>query len=147
MPTNLHLLVEGPRVIAIIGLLVVLHHASVSWPRLLGLGGDGWVVPLEGLPAPWFDPHVGVIMQSWAEVNGCDPQAIEESYTKNVTRYRWSNCEAKTEWYLIEGGGHAWPGGSVREDQSHTAPEISASEMIWDFFFEANQSARSAPVG
>jgi polyhydroxybutyrate depolymerase len=116
-------------------------------PMISFHGTEDRVVPLGGLPAPWFDPHVGVIMQSWAEVNGCDPQAIEESYTKNVTRYRWSNCEAKTEWYLIEGGGHTWPGGAVREDQSHTAPEISASEMIWDFFFEANQDARLAPVG
>jgi len=105
-------------------------------PMISFHGTDDPVVPLEGLPAPWFDPHVGVIMQSWAEVNGCDPQVIETPYTEHVTRYHWASCEARTEWYLIEGGGHTWPGGRTREAPGHTMPEISASEMIWAFFFE-----------
>ena len=105
-------------------------------PMISFHGTDDRVVPLEGLPAPWFDPHVGVIMQSWAEVNGCDPDVFEEQYADNVTRYHWENCEAKTEWYLIDGGGHVWPGGANRPGLGRNAQEIDASEMIWSFFFD-----------
>lgn len=105
-------------------------------PMISFHGTEDRVVPLEGLPAPWFDPHVGEIMQSWAEVNGCDPEVIEEPFTDNVTRYHWADCAAKTEWYLVEGGGHTWPGGSDPPIWGNTTAEISASEMIWAFFFD-----------
>ena len=105
-------------------------------PMLSFHGTEDRVVPLEGLPAPWFDPHVGVIMQSWAEVNGCDPDVIDEPYSENVTRYRWDGCNAPVEWYLIEGDGHTWPGGTDPPMWGGTTQEISASEMIWSFFFD-----------
>ena len=54
-------------------------------PMISFHGTEDTVVPLEGLPAPWFDPHVGEIMQSWAEVNGCDADVIEEQFADNVT--------------------------------------------------------------
>ena len=105
-------------------------------PMISFHGTEDSVVPLEGLDAPWFDPHVGVIMQSWAEQNGCEPDVISQPHTDTVTRYRWMGCEAKTEWYLIEGGGHTWPGGVDARDAVNTKGEISATEMIWKFFFE-----------
>jgi polyhydroxybutyrate depolymerase len=105
-------------------------------PMISFHGTEDRVVPLEGLPAPWFDPHVGEIMQSWAEVNGCDAEVIEEQFTRNVIRYHWANCEAKTEWYLVEGGGHTWPGGGDPAMRGNTTEEIDASEMIWSFFFD-----------
>lgn len=105
-------------------------------PMISFHGTDDRVVPLEGLDAPWFDPHVGVIMQSWAEVNGCDVDVVEEQFTDNVRRFHWANCAAETEWYLIEGGGHVWPASSDREGLGHTTQEIDASEVIWSFFFD-----------
>ena len=112
---------------------------AVPKPMISFHGTEDEIVPLEGLPAPWFDPHVAEIMQSWAEVNGCDVDVVEEQYTENVTRYHWENCDARTEWYLVEGGGHTWPGGTDPEIWGHTTPEISASEMIWSFFFGRKQ--------
>jgi polyhydroxybutyrate depolymerase len=109
---------------------------AVPRPMISFHGTDDRIVPLEGLPTPWFDPHVGVIMQSWAEVNGCDPAVIEEPFTDSVTRYHWNNCDAKTEWYLVEGGGHTWPGGTDPAMWGNTTQEISASGMIWSFFFD-----------
>ena len=98
-------------------------------------GTNDKVVPLEGLPAPWFDPHVSEIMQSWAEHNGCDPAVIEERVGSEVLRYRWAGCDAPVEWYLVEGGGHTWPGAAEREALGHTTGDISATELIWNFFF------------
>ena len=98
-------------------------------------GTDDRVVPIEGLPEPWFDPHVSEIMQSWAEHNGCDPEAREERVGADVVRYSWTGCSAPVEWYLVEGGGHTWPGAVERERLGHTTNEISATELIWKFFF------------
>ena len=109
---------------------------AVPKPMISFHGTEDTIVPLEGLPAPWFDPHVAEIMQSWAEVNGCDAAVIEEQYTENVTRYSWENCDAQTEWYLVDGGGHTWPGGTDPEMWGQTTQEISASELIWSFFFD-----------
>lgn len=109
---------------------------AVPKPMISFHGTEDRIVPLEGLPAPWFDPHVDEIMQSWANVNGCDAGVIEEAFTENVTRYHWANCDARIVWYLIEGGGHTWPGGSDPPTWGHTTQEISASELIWSFFFD-----------
>ena len=98
-------------------------------------GTDDKIVPIEGLPAPWFDPHVNEIMQSWAEHNGCDPEPGEERAGLDVLRYSWDGCDAPVEWYLVEGGGHTWPGAVEREGLGYTTNEISATELIWDFFF------------
>ncbi len=90
---------------------------------------------MSGIGSPWFDPPVIQIMQEWAEHNGCDTQSIEDRVSDEVIRYHWVNCDARTEWYLIEGGGHTWPGAVPVPGLGHTTRDISASELIWDFFF------------
>ena len=99
-------------------------------------GTEDQVVPLEGLDAPWFDPHVGVIMQSWAEQNGCDAAPVEQRISEHVVHTTWNDCEATTEWYLIEGDGHTWPGSAGLPALGHSTDEISATDLIWEFFFE-----------
>jgi polyhydroxybutyrate depolymerase len=98
-------------------------------------GSEDQVVPISGLGSPWFDPPVAHIMQEWAEHNGCDTQSIEDRVSDEVIRYQWVNCDAPTEWYLIEGGGHTWPGAVPAPRLGHTTEDISASELIWEFFF------------
>lgn len=105
------------------------------YPMISFHGSDDRVVPFSGLEAPWFDPPVDEIMQAWAAHNGCDEQTIEERVSDDVLRYQWSNCDAPVEWYLIEGGGHTWPGAVTRPLLGHTTTNISASELIWEFFF------------
>ena len=62
-------------------------------------------------------------------------QTIEERVSDDVLRYQWNNCDAPVEWYLIEGGGHTWPGAVTMPRLGHTTTNISASELIWEFFF------------
>jgi polyhydroxybutyrate depolymerase len=102
-------------------------------------GTEDRVVPLEGLDAPWFDPHVGIIMQSWAEQNGCEPEPLEQRISEHVVHTSWEGCEAATEWYLIEGDGHTWPGRPGDSGLGHATEEISATELIWEFFFERSR--------
>ena len=92
-------------------------------------------MPFEGLDAPWFDPPVDVIMQSWATHNRCSGDANVERISSEVLRYSWQDCAAPVEWYLVEGGGHSWPGAAESPYLGHTTREISASDLIWEFFF------------
>jgi polyhydroxybutyrate depolymerase len=105
------------------------------YPMISFHGTDDRVVPFSGLDEPWFDPPVDVIMQSWASHNGCDGEAAQERVGRDVIRYRWNGCDAPVEWYLIEGGGHTWPGTRTSSQPGHASSEISASDKIWEFFF------------
>jgi len=106
-----------------------------AYPMISFHGTEDRVVPFSGIDAPWFDPPVDVIMQSWAEHNGCDGQARRDRVGDEVLHYRWDGCVAPVEWYLIEGGGHTWPGADPAPRLGHTTSEISASDVIWEFFF------------
>lgn len=83
-------------------------------------GTDDGIVGYGPIPAA---------MQAWADHNGCDPAPIDEVITAQVGRRYWANCDATTELYTINGGGHAWPG-------SPFAPptDVSATEIAWTLF-------------
>jgi polyhydroxybutyrate depolymerase len=49
-------------------------------------------------------------MDGWAAHNGCDPEPTEERLSDEVRLVRWEGCDARTELYVVEGGGHQWPG-------------------------------------
>jgi len=97
-------------------------------------GTEDNTVPFEGFGGEDFPP-VPEMMQRWADHNGCDPEAIIETVSEEVDRYRWIGCEATTEWYRVEGGGHTWPGAFPIPPFGLTTDDISASDIIWDLFF------------
>ncbi len=82
----------------------------------------------------------------WVEKNGCSPiPVITEEPDRDpadgtrVTRKEYVNEDDGTEviLYVIDGGGHTWPGGlqylPVRVI-GKTSRDIDASEVIWTFF-------------
>lgn len=84
-------------------------------------------------------------IETWAKLNGCpeSPQVSKVPHVgrdeMQVTRKEYSPGKAGTEvvFYLIEGGGHTWPG---REPMigidflGPTSHDISANDLMWDFF-------------
>jgi polyhydroxybutyrate depolymerase len=112
-------------------------------PLISFQGDQDAVVPITGSGKPWFDPPMAEIMQKWAEHNGCDPERLEKRVSDEVVHYWWAGCDASTEWYLIEGGGHTWPGAAALPVLGKTTDDISASDLIWDLFFG---SAEAAPA-
>lgn len=105
-------------------------------PRpIISFQGDAdRVVPIEGSGDPWFDPPMVEIMRRWSVHNKCDIEPVEERISDEVLRYFWRNCTAATEWYLVEGGGHSWPGSRVGRSGRVVTQDISATELIWEFF-------------
>jgi polyhydroxybutyrate depolymerase len=92
-----------------------------------------------GLP-PGLPASLGVddSMARWAAHNGCGSEFLEERVSPEVRRRTWPGCEAATEIYLVDGGGHAWPGKPVPQFEAafgHATTEIDASALLFDFFF------------
>ena len=89
------------------------------------------------------DEHI----PGWAAHNGCASVPVEEQVTQNVRLVRYEECEdgATVELYAIDGGGHQWPDATFelrqRGPPSRFNPdfgtlthEISANDLMWDFF-------------
>ncbi len=88
---------------------------------------------------PGVPEHGGVdqAMAAWAENNGCDPEPIEDRVSPEVLRTTWEGCEAETVLYVVEGGGHNWPGHPVpgfEEMFGHTTTDIDATALMFEFF-------------
>ena len=93
----------------------------------------------SGLPA--FH-GVEAAMQTWATHNRCAPNPVEVRISPEVRRRTWRHCRADTVLYIVEGGGHGWPGRPVPgfEDQwGHVTTEIDATTLITQFLFRQRQ--------
>jgi polyhydroxybutyrate depolymerase len=92
------------------------------------------------LPAGLATPTgVDESMARWAEHNGCDPEPVEERVSPEVRKQIWSNCDAPTVLYIVDNGGHAWPGKpqpAFEASFGHGTTEIDASTLLFEFFFD-----------
>ena len=81
--------------------------------------------------------HGGVdqAMAEWAAHNGCAPEPVEDRISPEVIRRTWQDCEAETVLYVVEGGGHTWPGRPLPGNQfGPTTTDIDATSLIFDFW-------------
>jgi polyhydroxybutyrate depolymerase len=95
----------------------------------------------KGNVPPGLPQHQGVdaAMRTWAAHNGCDQEPVEEQVGAEVRRRSWRRCKADTILYVVDGGGHAWPGKPVPQFEAsfgHGTTQIDASNLIFEFFFE-----------
>jgi polyhydroxybutyrate depolymerase len=77
-------------------------------------------------------------MRRWAEHNRCDPGYIEERVSPEVRKRTWPNCDAATVLYVVDDGGHAWPGKpqpAFEASFGHGTAEIDATALLFAFFF------------
>lgn len=80
-------------------------------------------------------------MASFARRAGCQPEPTSERIGSEVDRRRWVGCRgrAAVELYVIEGGGHTWPGSPVdlsSRGLGATTRDVDATAAIWAFFQE-----------
>lgn len=90
-------------------------------------------------PAGMPEQHsVDSSMKAWAKHNKCDPEPVEGRISPEVRRRTWQHCEADTILYIVDNGGHAWPGKpqpSFEKSFGHGTKDIDASKLLFDFFF------------
>lgn len=82
-------------------------------------------------------PPIRDAVATWAEGLGC---AAEPDVTKHNTHIElsiYNDCtsgDGAVQFYVVDGGGHTWPGADLFNDTTITTQEIDMSELIWQFF-------------
>jgi polyhydroxybutyrate depolymerase len=76
------------------------------------------------------------VLQDWAAHNGCTGGRQESPISSEVRLVTYGGCTdgADVQLYIVEGGGHTWPGSHVERPPEHTTQDISASDLMWRFF-------------
>jgi len=103
-------------------------------------GTEDELVPFDGGNGGRFGLAVTPVrenMLGWAEHNGCDLTLRTERVAHDVVLERYTDCDegADVLLYVIDGGGHTWPGAdSAGRRLGETTQSIDASELIWQFF-------------
>ncbi len=106
------------------------------------IGGGGSVGnELDGLSVEGFAPDtVPERAATWAERNGCDPETDTEAVSDSVDLITFRNCPSNgaVELYVIDGGGHSWPGSdfsaAIESVVGPTTTDIDATALMWEFF-------------
>ena len=136
-------------------------HPAEPISALILQGTNDPLVPLAG-GALGHNGAGGVVLshdatvEKFAKLDDCpEPPKKEhiadragDGTTIDATLY--SGCAAGTEvrGYVVNGGGHAWPGGMQYFPASvigKTSKNMDASEAIWDFFSRHTRSSASQP--
>jgi polyhydroxybutyrate depolymerase len=105
------------------------------------------VVPYEGLPSDKIEHFdflsVDETINAWVELNQCG-KSPRVSYCANVAddgmrvkrlSYSTKEGESPVQLYVVEGGGHTWPGESPPPIiLGRSTKDISANDLIWEFF-------------
>ena len=75
-------------------------------------------------------------MANWAAHDQCGAKYTDTRLGTQVRRRTWPNCKAGHEavFYIIDGGGHTWPGSIPVPRLGLTTQQIKASDVIWKFF-------------
>ena len=125
-----------------VAVIVFVPGCGGSHPIALAgfMGTDDPVVPFDGGPVNCCGGLViGAApdaMAGWAAHDGCVTEFKEEQVGTDVRKRTWTGCQPGGEvvFYIIDGGGHTWPGSIPVDRLGKTTTEIDASAVIWDFF-------------
>ncbi|MDQ1476603.1 MAG: polyhydroxybutyrate depolymerase [Actinomycetota bacterium] len=83
-------------------------------------------------------------MARWAAHDHCAKAFTEVRLGTEVRRRTWTGCDpgSAAVLYIIDGGGHTWPGSIHVDRLGKTTDQVDASATIWRFF----QAHRLAPT-
>ena len=75
-------------------------------------------------------------MAKWAAQDACKPTYTDVRIKPHVIRRTWTGCKpgSTSVYYLVLGDGHTWPGGPSIPGLGNATKEISATQLIWQFF-------------
>ena len=79
------------------------------------------------------------VHEALGEAQRVQPNPVQVRIAFDVQRRTWTGCKAATVLYIIEGGGHGWPGKpvpSMEEQFGHDTTSVDASALLFSFFFD-----------
>jgi polyhydroxybutyrate depolymerase len=114
--------------------VAVLHVHGTSDENIPVHGGTGMMTAWGRSWPPMEDG-----LQQWAKFDSCAAgQPSSRADGPETTCYSYRGCKAAVEFCLVNGGGHAWPGGQPHRWQQRFGVYVSqtfpASARIWAFF-------------
>ena len=83
-------------------------------------------------------PGAAPLMSKWAEQNRCTGTVHDDNGIP-VAHLVYSGCDAATEFVVLHGAGHTWPGAAPSPDLGKTSTDVNAAEEIWRFFAGVSQ--------
>ena len=141
--------------IAAIGIVGASPPAPVEWcdsgrsmPTIVFHGTADSIVPFEGGPLGAPVNPAGIVfppVREWipelGRHNDCRPSPVETAVATSVTRFEYVDCaeDASVILYVIQDGGHTWPGGEPAAEWlglGHTSNAVDATAEIWSFFMD-----------
>lgn len=125
------------------------HCAGAPARPIIYFHGTGdRIVPFAGASTSFGRfPPVALALRSWATHNACDAKQAVSEVSSAVKKHDWGGCAKGSDLqaYIIEGGGHRWPGGTdVPSGQNIGAmtQDIDATELMWQFFVKHPRSGQ-----
>ncbi len=118
---------------------ILYFNGGVGTGVLRQLLGGGPAVTTTTRPARLHGPGYPAAVAAWAVKDGCGSNARDVRVTPHVIR-RTYPCPkgVGVVFYILLGGGHAWPGSafsrSISAITGFTTFEIAATPTIWRFF-------------
>jgi polyhydroxybutyrate depolymerase len=116
-------------------------RSTRSVPTIIFHGTSDPIVPFLGGPAhgPGFSlPSIPEWVEELAAHNGCAENPVELPTSGEVSGVRYEGCsqDAEVVFYIIAGGGHAWPGGGYLPEflVGHITQDINATRVMWESF-------------
>jgi polyhydroxybutyrate depolymerase len=103
------------------------------------------VNPFGGGGAPYWGYGALPASQRWAEINGCHTtKETRVSPSVSLVTHRGCPQNAVVQQYVVNGGGHTWPGGNAAAfpGAGVTTQEISANDLMWSFFEQGRLSRK-----
>ena len=107
--------------------------------QALGRGGSGGSSTTTTQPAKLHGPGYPATVQAWAVKDGCNPRSTDTRVASQII-LRAYRCPRGTavKFFIILGGGHAWPGSkfsqSISSITGFTTLQIKATNQMWAFF-------------
>ena len=108
--------------------------------QALGRGGSGGSTTTTTTPpAKLHGSGYPATVQAWAVKDGCSPRSTDARVASQII-LRTYTCPKGTavKFYIVLGGGHAWPGSkfsqSISSITGFTTFQINATNQIWAFF-------------
>ncbi|MDG0817211.1 extracellular catalytic domain type 1 short-chain-length polyhydroxyalkanoate depolymerase [Bdellovibrio svalbardensis] len=119
------------------------------------VGTEDKIIPFQGgeVKGPFGFKKLGKVLSSdqslqlWLETDGCSKTPVVTGPMDNdpkdgtrvmIEKYPGCKSSAEIQRYVIEGGGHTWPGGDPNAGRlvGKVSKEVDASMIIWKFFLD-----------
>ncbi|MFM7063265.1 MAG: alpha/beta hydrolase family esterase [Actinomycetes bacterium] len=123
--------------------VMAVHGTDDDYVRYEGGFGDGVrTLGVDPAMAATAGRNMSVpdAAEAWSRRNRCSRGATPRTnkVASDVERVEWTGCTAAVQLYVVNGGGHSWPGSefaaNLEDVVGRTTMEVDATDLAWRFF-------------